>query len=141
MKYILLGITILVFAFVAAGNNNKSGVSKEEVELVQKRTNHPKRKVFHGKVVKVVTRADYVKTSNPKRLHWNIIHERNNPVKYKSGVSKVEGELVQKRTNHPKRKVFYGKVVKVVTRADYVKTSNPKRLHWNRIQERNNLVK
>lgn len=39
---------------------------------------------------------------------------------------------------HPKRKTYSGKTV---THTSYVKTSNPKRLNWNRFYEGNSSVK
>jgi hypothetical protein len=78
MKKIIL--TLAVIAFVFSVNASDSDTEKG-VEVKTKNSSnqikHPKRKAFNGKLV---TRADYVKTSNPKRLHWNRIHERNNPI-------------------------------------------------------------
>ena len=78
MKKLILTLAVIAFVFnVNAGNGNAEKGVEVKTENCSIQTKHPKRKNFNGKVV---TRADYVKTSNPKRLHWNRIHERNNPV-------------------------------------------------------------
>ena len=73
MKKLVLSVVIIAFVFIAnAGDEVKMAIDNP-IEQIK----HPKRKNFKGKVV---TRADYVKTSNPKRLHWNRIREKDNPV-------------------------------------------------------------
>ncbi len=78
-----MAIIITVFSLCAYGNENKKGSVNElnyaGQDPIQKQnvlTKHPKRRASHGKIV---TRDDYIKTSNPKRLHWNKIHEKNSP--------------------------------------------------------------
>ena len=82
MKKIILVLAVMAFIYNvnASDNNGKKGTEvafEKEGNFVQPK--HPKHKDFNGKLV---TRADYVKSSNPKRLHWNKINERNNPVKW-----------------------------------------------------------
>ena len=76
-------VIIAVFSLFAHGNESKKEsvieLNNDGQEFVQKlntQIKHPKRKIITGKLV---TRDDYVKTSNPKRLHWNKIHEKNSP--------------------------------------------------------------
>ena len=80
---IIVVIIVSALSLSAYGNRDIKLSSNEladgEQELVQKKnvlTKHPKRRVSHGKTV---TRDDYKKTSNPKRLHWNKIREKNSP--------------------------------------------------------------
>lgn len=71
-----LALITVLFAFIFTANANEK--VEEKKDNIVEQVKHPKRKIISGKTV---TRADYVKTSNPKRLHWNRIHERNNLVK------------------------------------------------------------
>ena len=82
---IIVAIIVSVLSLSAYGNREIKLSSNEladgEQELVQKKnvlTKHQKRRSSHGKIV---TRDDYKKTSNPKRLHWNRIYENKNPEK------------------------------------------------------------
>ncbi|NOR75989.1 MAG: hypothetical protein GQ525_12635 [Draconibacterium sp.] len=81
MKMILIMLIASIISISSYGNKKESlkELTCEKQALVQKQnvlTKHPKRMTFHGKVV---TRDDYIKTSNPKRLYWNKIYEKNNP--------------------------------------------------------------
>ncbi len=80
---IIIVIIASVLSLSSFGNINNKQSSNELTDGVQEPiqkqnvlTKHPKRRSSHGKIV---TRDDYIKTSNPKRLHWNKIHEKNSP--------------------------------------------------------------
>ena len=62
---LLLGVAML------AGNVN-AGELNEDAKV-----KHPKKRSVRGVTI---VRDDYVKTHNPKRLHWNDIHNENNLV-------------------------------------------------------------
>lgn len=117
MKKLILALAVFAFVFNVNASNNDTekgiGIKTENFSI---QTKNSKRKKITGKTV---TRLDYVKTSNPKRLHWNRIHKRNNPVKSnvmnhspkrqnlmrllskkRTGVSSPKSPFVQRKRNH-----------------------------------------
>ena len=108
MKKITFIVILTTIAFYSqgfkGGSEDVNLQSEISVQKEQKKqiTFHPKKKIFRGKVV---TREDYVPTSNPKRLVWNKIRERNNPVPSSGGVNQFHKRRAlinaakKKRTN------------------------------------------